>query len=485
MSPLTPGARPLAQRLLTPCSRIALALFLLSAIAVSLAPQTPARAQDDEVPASVLATAGRPAFPGAQGYGALTPGGRGGKVIFVTNLNDDGAGSLRAALEASGRRIVIFRVGGVIKLGSMINITQPYITIAGQSAPGDGIVLRGAGIRIRTHDVILRGLRFRVGDDLGGEAPTTRDGLTVTGPDSEGKPPRNIIIDHCSISWAIDENSGVTGGEDVTIQWSIISEGLNNSLHDKPHHSNAVLIAENARRISVHHNLLAHHWYRNPLVKGGTEAEFVNNVVYNWGASATLFEDGSSAGPTHSIVARNVYKRGPSTESETTVRIHKSVAGGSEILISENIGDDKVVADLPVLADESPIAAPSVPVSAFPASTVFESVLYGAGARTPARDEIDQRVVAEVRAGKGRIIDSVAEVRGWEVLARWEAGAAPADGDKDGMPDTWEQDRGLNPADPADGARLAASGYTWVEEYLNSLMPRGVASRVYMPTVSR
>lgn len=483
MSPLTPSAPPLWTRLLTPCSRAALALVLICLL-VAAAPGAPARALGDEAPLAASAAA-LPAFPGAQGYGALTPGGRGGKVLFVTNLSDDGPGSLRAALAASGPRIVIFRVGGVIRLSTSITITQPYVTIAGQTAPGDGIVLRGGGLKIRTHDVIVRGLRFRVGDDSEGEPAITREGIMIAGPDRDGNPPRRIIIDHCSISWSIDENASVVGAEDVSIQWSILSEGLNNSLHDKPRHSNALLIAEGSRRISVHHNLLAHHWYRSPLVKGNTEVEFVANVVYNWGSGATVFEDGSGAGPTRAVVAGNVYRRGPSSAGDTAVRIYKSVAAGSAIFVGGNLGDNRLVVDLPVLADTAPLPAPAVPVTPVAPGAVLDAVLLGAGARLPASDAIDQRVVGEVRAGAGRIIDTVAEVGGWEALAGWAPGAPPADADGDGMPDAWERARGLDPADPADAARQAPSGYTWVEEYINSIVPRGVVPRAYLPLAGR
>ena len=484
MSPLKPGAAPPRARLLTSCSRAVLALVLLSLLVVAT-PGAPTLARGEDAPLAVAATGELPAFPGAQGYGALTPGGRGGTVLFVTNLNDAGPGSLRAALEASGRRIVIFRVGGVIRLSTSISITHPYVTLAGQTAPGDGIVLRGGGLKIRTHDVIVRGMRFRVGDDSAGEPAITREGIMIAGPDRSGNPPRRIIIDHCSISWSIDENASVVGAEEVTIQWSLLSEGLNNSLHDKPGHSNALLIAENSRRVSVHHNLLAHHWYRSPLVKGGTEAEILANVVYNWGSGATVFEDGSGAGPTRAVVAGNVYRRGPSTQNDTALRIYKSVAAGSAIFVSENIGAARVMADAPVLAGAAPLAAPAVPVRAVAPAAVLDAVLFGAGARLPASDPIDRRVVAEVRAGTGRIIDTVAEVGGWEVLARWDAGAAPADGDGDGMPDAWERERGLNPADPADGARQAPSGYTWVEEYINGIAPRGLSAQVYLPLAGR
>ena len=181
----------------------------------------------------------QPAFPGAQGFGSTTKGGRDGKLFFVTNLNSDGPGSFREACEAKGPRIVIFRVGGTITIEKSISIQNPYITIAGQSAPGDGICIRGAAIKITTHDVIVRGLRIRIGDGPG-PAPDNRDGLSIA---NNSKQPYNIIIDHCSISWAIDENFQLWYPcNSITIQWCIISEGLHNSLHPKRPHSSGLII---------------------------------------------------------------------------------------------------------------------------------------------------------------------------------------------------------------------------------------------------
>jgi hypothetical protein len=336
-----------------------------------------------------------------------------------------------------------------------------------------------------THDVIMRGMRFRVGDDAIGDAPETRDGIGINGPDRAGNPVRNVIIDHCSISWAIDENIGVARAEDVTIQWSLISESLNESIHPKGSHGNALLLAEGGRRVSVHHNLLAHNSYRNPLIKGDTEVEFVNNLVYNWGHGAIVFEDGTQSGPTKSVIMRNFFKPGPNSTTDTAVRIYKNTDTRSEIFVAENAGTDTVRADLPLLAASAPLLEPPVPVSSEPAARLEALVLAGAGARSPARDSIDARVVREVRLGAGGFVNSPVEVGGWAALEAWEGGAAPADADGDGMPDSFEAARGLNPHDPADGNERAPSGYTWVEEYINGLIPAASGRVVHLPLLSR
>ncbi|HMQ33087.1 MAG TPA: hypothetical protein PKD53_20315 [Chloroflexaceae bacterium] len=454
-------------------------LVVLALIAGLLAVARPAGAQPEGRRQVTL-----PAFPGAEGYGAATVGGRGGRVIVVSNLNDSGPGSLRAALEAVGPRFVVFRVGGVINLASSITVTSGRLTLAGQTAPGDGIVLQGAGIRIRAGEVIIRGLRVRVGDAPGGQHPSTRDGIAINGPAPDGGPVRNVIVDHCSISWAIDENLSLSRAEDVSIQWSLVSEGLNNSLHEKPRHSNALLIGEGSRRVSVHHNLFAHHWYRSPLVKGATSVELLGNVIYNWGAAATLFEDGGGDGPSDAVIAANSYMAGPSSRSPTAILVHRSTSRGSRIFIADNSGA-QILVEGPPLRGAAPLAAPPLPVARQGAEGAAREVLAAAGASAPRRDPIDARVVRETRDGSGRIIDTVAEVGGWDVLAAWERGAAPLDADGDGLPDAWERLRGLNPRDRSDSSRLAPSGYTWIEEYANALIvvpaPAPASSR---PTVA-
>lgn len=402
-----------------------------------------------------------PAFPGAIGHGTTTPGGRGGAVLVVSNLNDGGPGSLRAALEAKGPRIVVFRVGGTIRQTRMITIREPFLTIAGQTAPGDGIAIRGPGLAIQTHDVIVRGLRIRVGDDPGlsyGEA----DGLRVDNG-------QRVVIDHCSFSWGVDENlststySGPTS--DVTFQWNIVSEALYRSRHPEGPHSMGMFISERSTRISVHHNLLAHNNQRNPLVKGGVDLEFVNNVVYGWGQlpSEVL---GGEARPTRANFIGNTYQASPATASpERFIRVRAA----ADLFFDDNAG----VADGGIQRATASGLAPQ------PAATAYEAVLQAAGVTHPRRDTVDTRVVGDVRANQGRLIDSPAQVGGWPLLAK---GEAPPDGDRDGMPDAWERAQGLNPAQRSDSTKILASGYTAIEEYINGLFGQQATPALPLPT---
>jgi len=421
-----------------------------------------------------------PAFPGAEGYGSDTVGGRGGAVIEVVNLNADGDGSLRAACSAAGPRIVVFRVGGIIELGRDISIREPYITIAGQTAPGDGIMLKGAALTIETHDVIVRGLRVRVGDHPSGPNPDNRDGIGIA---NNGDPPHNIILDHCSISWAIDENLSVWyPAHDITIQWCIISEGLHDSLHPKGPHSMGLLVGPGGRRVSIHHNLFAHNHDRNPLMSPDTESEIINNVAYNWmwGTATNLHncDEDPPVGPTLSNVIGNYYKEGPSNQSslDMSIRIGACWSNGA-VYVQGNVGPGRPADtgdEWSLVENDAGEGVKSVGyaltpsgITTQPVLEALELVLTGAGATVPVRDGVDARVVQSVRDGTGAIIDSQDEVGGWPVF---NGGTPPADGDHDGMPDSWEIARGLDPGDPSDGAQdRNADGYTNVEEYINGL----------------
>ena len=415
-----------------------------------------------------------PAFPGAEGFGSTTRGGRGGRVIEVTNLNDGGPRSFREACEATAPRIVVFRTGGVIKINSDIRITHPFITIAGQAAPGGGIAIRGATLRIDTHDVIIRGLRIRVGDDPDGPDPSERDGVTIANPSN---PPYNIIFDHCSVSWAIDENvSTWQKCNNITFQWCIVSEGLNNSIHPKGKHSMGLLLGRDAaENISVHHNLFAHHRGRQPLVQSGTKTEFINNLVYNWEATAT-----DLTGAAQINIIGNFYKSGLDTPAEDGAKgkgVFSQDDEGLSVYVSGNIGpgrptnsgDDWLITD----GDEqyrslTPVVAGSR-ITTYPVEQLLDLILENAGAVTPTRDEVDLRVVKSVRDGNGRVIDSQDEVGGWPKMAH---GVPPVDSDHDGMPDEWEASLDLNPNDARDGGMdRNGDGYTNIEEYLNSLIP--------------
>ena len=415
-----------------------------------------------------------PAFPGAEGFGASTPGGRGGQVFLVTNLNDSGPGSLRAAVEAEGPRIVVFRVSGTIELESKLVIRNPYITIAGQSAPGDGICLKNYQMGIKTHDVILRYMRFRPGDPSGADI----DAL-------EGRGCQNIIIDHCSASWSIDECVSFYHNENVTIQWCLISESLYESHHVKGHHGFGGIWGGN--NASFHHNLLAHHSSRNPrFARDDQNIDYRNNVIYNWGYNSAY--GGERA--TVNMVA-NYYKYGPGTRERIRNRIVDIDDEEGRWYIADNF-----VFDYPeitrdnwaggVQGDANPSLIrvrepfPAAPVTTQSAADASELVLAKAGATSPKRDALDARIVEEVRTGTATyggkwggegtgIIDSQEEVVGWPRLA---SQPPPPDRDQDGMPDTWETRFQLDPDDNRDSsADKDGDGYTNIEEFLNHTDP--------------
>jgi pectate lyase len=412
---------------------------------------------------SVSAAANLPAFPGAQGYGSTTSGGRGGRVIEVTNLNDEGPGSFREACAASGARIIVFRTGGTIRALSDIEVRNPYVTIAGQTAPGDGICIRGAALRIPTHDVIVRSLRIRVGDDANGPDLMNRDGIGI---DNSSTPPYNIIIDHCSVSWSGDENFATWWPcHDITFQWCITSE----SLLQPDDESYGMLIGDEATNVSVHHCLIANNKDRSPLV-GFVKAniEVVNNLVYNWRWYGSRMYAGAN------LIA-NHYKPGPNWTGG--LGIAPEDVSGLSIYVKDNIGpgreantgDDWLIVSgsdghrsATVLGQLSGMKIDKV-------EDVYELVLNNAGALAPSRDAVDLRIVQSVRAGTGAHIKTQDQVGGWPT---YSAGQAPADTDHDGMPDAWETSHGLNPSDATDGNKDAdGDGYTNVEQYLNGLIP--------------
>ena len=412
-----------------------------------------------------------PAFPGAQGFGTDTPGGRGGKTLLVSNLNDSGPGSFRAACGATGRRFVLFHVSGIINLESPVSITEPFITIAGQTAPGDGIVLRRFGLAIGTHDVVVRFLRVRPGD-VSGQA--------VTAIDISGES-HNVVIDHCSASWSADDAVSAGGGvANLTIQWSILAESLSHSTYiGGPHSYGSFLQA--AGGVSLHHNIWAHNNTRNPGLGVGsarTPAPVVdihNNVMYNYGESCT-----SIAGGTLNLNFVGNYikpgpdsnrRRGPIVVANTTdarCYLRDNDIAGNDVLSLDNSAmferwearGRRLVTVVP-----TPFDAPRV--NTLPSETAYKEVLSWAGALRPKRDAVDERIVDEVRNGTGAIIDSQWEVGGWP---EYRGTRPPRDTDRDGIPDSWEQSHGLNPADASDAARIdAKDGYSYLEDYLNEL----------------
>lgn len=247
------------------------------------------------------------AFPTAEGYGKYTIGGRGGKVYEVTNLNDSGEGSLRAAIEAKGPRTVVFRVSGTIDLKSALNIRNPYITIAGQTAPGDGICIKRYPLNISADEVIIRYIRIRLGD----ESKRSDDAISA-------RYRKNIILDHISASWSVDETMSIYHCENVTIQWCMITESLSQSNHTKGSHGFGGIWGSNYS--TYHHNLLAHHSSRNPRwASGGGFNDYRNNVLYNWGYNSSYGGEKHQVGnPKFSDIAvnfvNNYYKPGPATD---------------------------------------------------------------------------------------------------------------------------------------------------------------------------
>ena len=413
------------------------------------------------------------AFPGAEGYGSSTPGGRGGRVIEVTNLNDSGTGSLREALTASGPRIVVFRVGGTITLKTVIKVKNPYLTVAGQTAPGGGILLRNdparttdvATLRIQTNDVIVRGLRFRPGAP--GAQGIQGDALTIES--SSTTKARRIIVDHNSFSWATDEVvSSYLDTQDITFSYNIVSEGLSHSTHELGEHSRGLFgSGDYSYNISMHHNLMAHNVERNPEVSTTGYSDVRNNVVYDWGKWATTITD-KRQGKTN--VVNNWYKAGPSkSTTRPDVDFYASSGKGMTVYVAGNRRADGSAATVssgftPYMSS-TPL--PTAPVTTTSASQAYLDVMANAGARVPAIDDVDKRILADVRNGTGKLIDSPSQVGGWPTIA---GGTAPADSDHDGMPNTWESERGLNPGVNDSAGDRNGDGWTNVEEYVNGLI---------------
>ncbi len=423
---------------------------------------------------------GLPVFPGAEGFGTRTPAGRGGVVIEVTSLADSGPGTLRAALETPGARIVVFRTGGTIQLESELYLRHPYVTVAGQTAPGDGICLKNCGLVITAHDVLIQHIRIRPGNE-GGTEPDDNDAIKIFGPHGDSRGAHRVVLDHISASWSEDEViSTWFGPRDITICWSIISEALNRSRHRKGTHSAGLLIGDSTNRVSVHHNLLAHNSFRNPLIIDGGTHDVVNNVIYNWGDLPGEIVDTDSNSFLNFVA--NYYLPGPSSVVPGDAVIINGSDGTPRIHVEGNLSQRRPHDDLDSWAvvthgwsgDPAPQASRAAarfetpPVTTASAAQALDDVLKRAGALVPKRDAVDERVVADVTNRSGSVIDSPAQVGGYPTLS---TGTAPRDSDHDGMPDSWELRMGLDPEDPADGNLTSeAGGYTNIELYLHSLL---------------
>lgn len=480
-------------------------------------PYLPGAAKPQDLPQAKI-----PAFPGAWGGGMYSFGGRGGRVIVVTNLNDSGPGSLRDACEQGGPRIVVFNVAGVIRLKAALSVRAPYITIAGNTAPGDGVCIAGNTFELNTHDVILRHLRFRRGKT----DPADRDDSLG------GNPIGNIMIDHCSTSWSLDENLSMYrhmyqppgGGPalklptvNITIQNCISSESLNIY-----HHAFGSTIG--GLNSTFHHNLWACNTGRNPSVGMYGDFTFVNNVLFNW-RHRTI--DGGDHMSLYNII-NNYFKPGPGTPNEAIAyRLLKPESERSKTVVdhfgkayvSGNFveGNEKVTKDnwdggvqpdvkehkladvLAQIRTNAPFA--HAPLQIQSAKEAYDYVLAHVGATMPRRDSVDERILKEVRTGKippmqiakgsqekakfygyaQKFTDQLAEqVKLGFVTDPSEVGGWPKykgkpyqDSDGDGMPDDWEKKHGLNPHDPSDATTDAnGDGYSNIEKFIYGLDPR-------------
>lgn len=443
---------------------------------------------------------GLPAFPGAEGGGASAVGGRGGAIIEVTTLHDSGPGSFRAACEARGARIVVFRTGGIITLDRPITIEHPYITIAGQTAPGGGILLRTATARhnaidIRTHDVIIRFLRIR----------NAHDCIDVIGASSK------VMIDHCSVSWGRDENMYIgQPSNNVSCSWVLNAECL------MPHSCGILIhgagwnpeLSPQMHNIDVHHNLFMHNMNRNPKIKS-MNAQSINNIVYDWSWWAAAF-----AGGVEIDIVGNLFKHGPSFIGANVEHCCGFLASPQEILwrsdyttgppgrdpsiyIHGNKGptNSRPHADNWSMMEEvnpgwtrkervpdrrfgrNELQHREYPITIHPVSELEEVLLPDVGASRRLdehgnwisnRDAVDKRLVREYRSGTGKLVYNVDDVGGFPAIA---PGTPYADTDRDGMPDTWEKARNLDPNTNDSAGDRDGDGYTNIEEFINAPFP--------------
>ena len=463
----------------------------------------------DFVPAEI------PAFPGAEGGGAYTQGGRGGKIFVVTSLEDSGKGTFREACEAVGSRTIVFNVSGIIRLKNRISMRAPYVTIAGQTAPGDGICIAGETLELDTHDVIIRHMRFR----RGATDVTRRDDALG------GNPMGNIIIDHCSVSWGLDENLSIYRHQfkanekstleklpavNITIQNSISSEGL-----DVYNHAFGSTIG--GLNSTFMRNLWADNISRNPSIGMYGDFNFVNNVLFNWWNRSL---DGGDYRSLFNII-NNYFKPGPITPDDKPIRYRilkpesgymvpktfgrayvngNFIAGAPEVTADnwnggvqiEDLSFDASKEYLQLIKVPKPFEMPNFPI--MKAEEAYEFVLNNAGATLPKRDAVDERIIKQVRTGKIEVKDGLENTIGAAFIKRRlpadsykkgiitnpnqvggypeYKGKAYKDSDNDGIPDAWEKKYGLNPKDASDANKdLNGDGYTNLEKYINGIDP--------------
>lgn len=443
------------------------------------------------------------AFPDAEGFGKYATGGRGGRVVEVTTLKDSLVsgvpieGSLRAALKTEGNDpiTIVFRVSGRIDLVERLKCGRNNITIAGQSAPGDGICISGNNIYFSGQNLIIRYLRFRTGD---------AQGVNASCVNIENA--KNFIVDHCSFSWSMEENMTIYDNNYSTVQWCIVSEPLYRSAHSKGDRGYASQWG--GQYASYHHNLIAHAYSRAPRVNGARSKndtivlnDFVNNVIYNWGKQNSVYggEVTVENGECLTNWVNNYYKPGPASPSKfyfAEASYSSSNPAYGKWYVSGNYIDNTAFATANAdnhkamnykggeVNHRSDERFEVENVNTTTAAQAYVDVLANAGARIPRLDAIDRRIIAEAKgeltpvyggvlgATKG-IIDSQDNIGGWP---EYESAIAPTDTDKDGIPDDWETENGLNPNDANDGATITESGYSNLEIYLNSIMPTETSS---------
>ena len=467
------------------------------------------------------------AFPGAEGGGMYTTGGRGGRVIHVTNLNDSGSGSLRAALSESGKRTIVFDVAGTIELQSDLKISNGDVTIAGQTAPGDGICIKNRATSVQAGNVIIRYLRFRLGD----EAPWSDSDITAGKADGQdaitGRYQDNVILDHCSMSWSVDETASFYGNENFTMQWCLIAESMKDcKLHTKGSHGYGGLWG--GKNASFHHNILAHHDSRNaridhphiyenhasPARRGNVD--FRNNVIYDWGSNNCYGGEGGWFN-----IVSNYYKPGPSSKD----RKYFLDAYGVYTSKCSTCGKSDIEHGYPDVYIAGNVHTKYADISADNASGIYwhngsghanygstrstaltlkgkdgadawttthgaeaamEAAVKYAGASL-SKDAVDTRISADVKAGTGRLINDISDVKAAYGSA-WPAYSATGDElarvqdrDKDGMPDWFEDEFGLNMDSAADGSAKTLDlkmRYTNLEMYLHYLVREITAAQV-------
>ncbi|MFA5045088.1 MAG: pectate lyase [Paludibacter sp.] len=395
------------------------------------------------------------AFPGADGYGKYATGGRGGIVYHVSNLNDSGVGSFRDAV-SQPKRTVVFDVSGVIKIQSKVTVAS-YITIAGQTAPGDGIVVYGNGVSLAgANDVIVRYMRFRGSVEMG-------KGVCTLAADNA----HDIIFDHVSVEWGRWDNLHIKESDKITLQYCIIGEGIN------PQMFGALL--ENPTHLTIHHCLWVDNQSRNPKAKASIE--IINNVIYNWGSNGLV--GGHSAANHFQDIINNYFIAGPNSTNTfigmftATDHVYQK---GNMVDLNKNGKLDGRMATEEDFAKTTATLIPDVQYSSLSTSEIeqpaeaYKNVLAQAGASLH-RDAIDSRLIDYVKSlGKeGQVIRSEAEVGGQKAI---KAAKAPKDTDGDGIPDSWEKKHQLNPGDAKDGSGMTATGYSRLEEYLNELTIR-------------